>query len=209
MFFHPKNTCFVRLESSSPVKLTKFQVKRNTNNKEDEIFINKRSRLEDPSDPEIDFNFKVTTKATESQIAPGITDIVSLSDGSSTSLVNLSGRISFHGFEETIQKNGNTLQKQEAVFTNNTVSIRMVPWESDIAKVTSGSHYTLSRAVVREYDGDKYVTLNRRSIIIKEAAATVDREDQVNLQRNLKSVECPAEGVDAIKRFLLCNRCQM
>ena len=68
-------------------------------------------------------------------------------------MVNVSGRIYFHGFEETIQKNGKTLRKQEAVLTDNTASIRMVLWESDIAKVTSGSHYTLSRAVVREYDG--------------------------------------------------------
>ena len=72
--------CEAKFESSSPVKLTKFQLKRNINNNEDEIFINKRSKLEDPSDPEIDFDFKVTTKATESQIAPGITDVVSLSD---------------------------------------------------------------------------------------------------------------------------------
>jgi hypothetical protein len=156
--------CKAKFESSSPVKLTKFQLKRNTNNNEDEIFINKRLKLEDPSDPEIDFDFKVTTKATESQIAPGITDVVSLSDGSSTSMVNVSGKISFHGFEETIQKNGNTLRKQEAVLTDNTESIRMVLWESDIAKVTSGSHYTLSRGVVREYDGDKYVTLNHSLI---------------------------------------------
>ena len=53
-----------------------------------------------------------------------------------------------------------------------------------------------------------YVTLNRRSII-KEAAATVDRGDQVNLQINLKSVACPAEGVDSINRFLSCSRCQV
>lgn len=161
-----------------------------------------------PSDKEVDFDFKQTPKASESQVAVGITEIASAVDGSSRSIVNVTGRVTFQGFEETIQKNGKTLRKQEGVLTDNTASIRIVLWESDIEKISSGSHYTLSAAVVREYDGDKYITLNRNSII-KEESATISREDEIGLQRNIRSIQCPTEGVDSVQRFLSCNRCQV
>jgi hypothetical protein len=34
---------------------------------------------------------------------------------------------------------------------------RLVLWEQDIDKVVSASFYKLSTAVVREYEGDKYL----------------------------------------------------
>lgn len=199
--------CKAKFESSSPIKLTKFQLKRNLANTEDEILINKRTKLDDPTDKEVDFDFKQASKTYESQVAVGM-DVASAIDTSSNSVINITGRVTFQGFEETILKNGKTLRKQEGILTDNTGSIRIVLWESDIEKISSGSHYTLSTAVVREYDGDKYITLNRKSTI-KEESTTVSREDQLNLQRNLRSVDCPAEGVDSVKTFLSCNRCQV
>ena len=44
--------CKANFESSSPVKITKFQIKRNNGTKEDEIHMNKRTRLEDPEEEE-------------------------------------------------------------------------------------------------------------------------------------------------------------
>jgi hypothetical protein len=50
--------------------------------------------------------------------------------------------------------------------------------------------------------------MNRKSEI-KQSTVTVQLEDQVNLRGNLQFVECPAEGVDTINKFLLCSRCHV
>jgi hypothetical protein len=47
---------------------------------------------------------------------------------------------------------------------------QLVLWEQDIDKIVSASFYKLSRAVVREYEGDKYLTLNKKSTIEKTTA---------------------------------------
>ena len=44
-----------------------------------------------------------------------------------------------------------TLKKQEAVFTDNSGTVRLVLWESDIARVISKSVYNMSKIVVREF----------------------------------------------------------
>jgi hypothetical protein len=201
------SNCKSKYESSSPIKLSRFQLKRNQFSKEDEIMINKRSKIEDPPENEIDFDIE-SGKPAENQYTSAITNIASIVDGSSYSIVNVNGRISFQGFQETILKNGKTLRKQEGVFTDNSASVRVVLWENDIDKIKSGCHYKISRAVVKQYEGNKYITINRKSDI-KQSTVTVQLEDQVNLGGNLQFVECPAEGVDAINKFLSCNRCHV
>ena len=46
-----------RLEASSPVKLIKFWLKRNSWSSEDEIHLNKHSKVEEPKDEETTFDF--------------------------------------------------------------------------------------------------------------------------------------------------------
>ena len=143
----------LKFESSSPIKLTRFQLKRNLRNNDDEIMINKRSRIEDPTDNEIDFDFQ-RLRPVNDQVFSAIIDVASILDRIAlTPIVNVRGRVLLQGFEETIPKNGKTLRKQEAIFTDNTPSVRAVLWEGDIEKIQSGSHYTISRAVVKEYEG--------------------------------------------------------
>ena len=50
--------CKTTSESSSPIKLTKYQLKRNTFTEQDEIHINKRSRLFEPASHEINFDIQ-------------------------------------------------------------------------------------------------------------------------------------------------------
>ena len=49
-------------------------------------------------------------------------------------LVNTAGRISFSGTSETVNVRGKTLTKQEALFTDNGGSLRLVLWEQDTKK---------------------------------------------------------------------------
>ena len=49
-------------------------------------------------------------------------------------LVNIAGRISFNGTSETVNVCGKTLTTQEALFTDNSGSLRLVLWEPDTKK---------------------------------------------------------------------------
>ena len=86
-------------------------------------------------------NFTMFHRPVNDQISSAIIDVASIVDGSSDATVNVRGRLSFHGFEEKIPKNGKTLRKQEAIFTDHSASVRAVLWEGDIEKIQLGSHY--------------------------------------------------------------------
>ena len=66
----------------------------------------------------------------------------------------------------------------------------------------------MSKIVVREFDNAKYLTLNKQSII-KPADTIIERKDTEadGLPHSLK-VDCPAEGVFSVQRFLSCKNCQ-
>ena len=127
-------------------------------------------------------------------------------EGDANAVINVCGRITVRGAEETIHSKGKTLRKQEAVFTDNSGTMRLVLWESDITRVTSKSVYNISKIVVREFDNAKYLTLNKQSII-KPADTSIDRVDtQADGLPNSKQVDCPAEGVLSVQRFLISGR---
>lgn len=75
--------------------------------------------------------------------------------------VNLQGRFTFQGINETLIAKGKTPQKQEAYLTDGTVSIRLVLWKGYRKKLTCGQSYRLIRVRVRLYDDAPNVTLKK------------------------------------------------
>ena len=60
---------------------------------------------------------------------PGITPVTAVTSvivGEANKQINVSGRLSFQGPKETVLTKGKTLQKQEALFTDNTGTVRFV-----------------------------------------------------------------------------------
>lgn len=102
---------------------------------------------------------------------------------------------------------GKTLKKQEASFTDETGTMRLVLSEDDIQKVTSSHSYELSQVMIRSFQDQKYLTLNRNSTI-KPTDNVIKRNDTVSADRNLNKVSCPAEGVKSFQPFLSCNNCK-
>jgi len=68
--------------------------------------------------------------------------------GEPNTYVNICGRITFTGEIKTLNINSKSLQMQEAVFTDNTGSVRTVLWENDIHKVTSQHCYDIKNISV-------------------------------------------------------------
>jgi hypothetical protein len=203
------NKCKAITESSSPIKLIHYQIKRNNWTHDDEIHINKRSRLEDPDSGEVSFDIRepVIEENSCTNIKPGMSSVKSVLEGDINQQVNVCGRLNLQGPRQTILKKEKTLLMQEAALTDESGSIRVVLWENDTSRVTSGTTYKLSNVMVREYEGNKYLTLNKNSTI-ESTEIEIERHDEI-LQNSQSKVDCPAEGVQSIKRFLSCNKCQM
>ena len=195
-----------RYESSSPVKLNKFQVKRNARTNKDEIHINKRTKLDDPQESEVCFDIKELP--TTETCKPGLTSVSDVINGGTNVVANVCGRVTLQGSTEDVIAKGKTLRKQEALFTDNSGTIRLVLWESDIGRVTNASTYQISKVVVKEYEKTKYLTLNKASGIKLSDASITRKDTLLQLAPSLKSVCFPADGVQSLQRFISCTKCQ-
>lgn len=115
-----------KLESSSPVKINKFQLKKNLKTEKEELILNKRTRIEDPNESEMDFDLQKIEEETVEAIDSSIEEI---QEKQNNTLVNIAGRVLFNGTAETVDVRGKTLTKQEAMFTDNSGSLRLFLWE--------------------------------------------------------------------------------
>jgi len=204
-FSPEKHPTFKRkYESSSPIKLTKFQLKNNDKTSEQELVINKRTKLQDPSDKESEFDYQpLNTEQKQSKD----TTAEEILDGEPNTYVNICGRISFTGETKTLNVNSKSLQMQEALFTDDTGSIRTVLWENDIHKVTSKHCYDIKNISVREYQDSNYLTFNKHTTV-QEVTKTIERPDDLSIVPENQTINFPPDGgVNYVQRFRSCNKC--
>ena len=95
-----------KCESSSPVKISKFQLERNDRTHQDEVHINKRTKMEDPLDSKVSFDIKKIES--EVKCKPGTTTVSEVFEGNTNAVVNVCGRIAFRDGEETVLFKGKT-----------------------------------------------------------------------------------------------------
>ena len=187
-----------RCEALSPIKVCNYSIKRNHYSQEDEMHINKRTRLSDPEASQVDFNI------VEKKVEEDLTTLATVSDVLAKKSVS---RVSFRGNPETIKSNGKMLMKQEGIFTDETGSIRIVFWQSDIQRIESGSSYELSKAIVKKYESANYITINRQSVVRPSNVKITRDDDEKTQKKNINKVFCPAIGVERVTSYLSCNKC--
>lgn len=195
-----------KAETSSPIKITNYQKKRNKYTSDDEIHMSKRTKLSDPLEKQSNSDVKPLNALFSDK---SFSTVENVATAKVQQQVNLQGRITFQGNNETLIAKGKTLKKQEAYLTDDTASIRLVLWEDDIKKVTSGQSYQLMKVRIRLYNDAPYVTLNKQSTI-NPAELKITRSDdqEVKSEHELKTVLLPADGVQSITRYLSCNSCK-
>lgn len=207
---HVRAVCFsaekhqdfkTRFESSSPVKIESYSLKRNSRTSEEEVHLSKRTKLFDPEDQ---FDCK-KQDVTDNSLYP-VTRVDSIKHN--TSKLSVLGRVTFQGDQETIitKNKGKTLRKQDALFTDNTGSIRIVLWEDDIHKINSGQSYKLTNVGVKKFQDTNYLTLNKQSQIASTNQPII--RDDAPVQNNLKEVLCPPKGIKAINVYKSCANCK-
>lgn len=190
-------------EASSAVKLSHFQLKNNKRTCEDEIHINKRTKLEDPSDSEVSFDIS-EDEPDHGENVISVADAKSSKAGTAISAV---GRVTFQGGIEYVNARGKKLKKQETILTDESSSIRLVLWESDIDNVQSGCTYMLTRLIVRVFDGQPYISVNKDTKISKVSTNIANDDDKMANSYKESTIETPPEGVLAIQRSLSCKKC--
>ena len=192
-----------KLESTSPVKLERYQIKRNARTGDEELILNKRTRIEEPNESETDFDYR--------QIQ---TDLVEAKDSSAEEIlhgdvnimVNIAGRITFDGAAETLNVKGKTLNKQEAIFTDNTSSVRVVLWENDMKRVESKQCYHIRNVAVKSYGGANYLTFTKHTMLEK-ANLDITRQDAETTKANHHQVTFPPDGINYVQHYFSCNKC--
>ena len=194
-----------KVEASSPVKISRYTLKRNTMSEADEIFINKRTKLDELSEHEIKFAFQNQGHPSEEESE--ISDVLKILKGDTSNQVNVCGRITFNNTQETIMTKGKALKKQDASFTDETGTMRLVLWEKGIQAVKSASTYELAKVMVRSYQNEKYLMINRNTTV-KLTDTIIVRKDPITMASNINKVSCPVNGVKSLQRFACCNSCK-
>ena len=202
-FSPEKHETFKRsFEASSPVKLSKFQLKPNHQTNEEEIIVNKRTKLDNPFDHEITFD--ITTKELDFTTTTTVSDAKKVKPGTAITVL---GRLTLQGGEEDVDVRGKKLKKQESILTDESGSIRLVLWENDIQKVVSGETYMLERSVVCEFDNQPYITVNKETQISKVSQTIANPDDDLANTYKESTISCPPEGILATHRCLSCKKC--
>ena len=167
---------------------------------QNKVQINKRTKISDPLPKEVTFNVMEVKK--EKSVKATVVDILS---NAPSSKLDVQGRVTLQGPEETVNSNGKVLVKQDAIFTDETDSVQMVLWQSDIKKFESAKTYTITNVVKSSYKDVPYITLTRESIIATCQVA-VQKEDKQLVQNQAKKLSCPADCIENISTFLSCKK---
>jgi len=124
------------------------------------------------------------------------------------SKVNITGRVTEIDLPTTTTANGKTLIKQECTRTDETGSIRLVLWEEDTKRVQSGNTYKFCKAIVKNYQQEKYIALNKQtSIHSSTTQVAVHRKYEIIKNNFQNTVTCSAKAVERLTTYLSSTKC--
>ena len=169
------------------------------------MHINKRTKLSDPDKSEITFDFTEITEEEQedSESTDSIQEIIA--NENAKSKVDITGQVTVIELPTTVTSNGKTLTKQECTLTDETGSMRLVLWEEDIKRIQSGNTCKFCKAIVRSYQKQKYITLNKQTSI-HSSTTQVRREDAITNDNSQNTFTCPAEAVERLTTYLSCTK---
>ena len=105
-----------QFETSSPVRISNYNMKRNNYTGQDELMLNKRAKIDPMSSTDVDFDMVMPTK----EYQQSISTVLQILQNKTKNKINIEGRVNFKGPTEAIHTNGKVLTKEEALLTDNT-----------------------------------------------------------------------------------------
>ena len=107
-------------------------------------------------------------------------------------------------------KMGKKLKKQDCVLRDTSASCRIVLWQDDIGKLIKGNSYKLSNVLVRQYEGNKYISVNEGAAIhqIQDIELISDYDEDDLLSLPLKMIaEGEISAILSVTDYLACVSC--
>lgn len=111
-----------------------------------ELILYKRTKIEDPSESEMDFDLQKIDEETVEAIDSSIEEI---QENQNNTLVKIGGHVLFNYTADTVDVLGKPLTKQESLFTDCSGFLRLVLWEQDTRKMKSSQSYNVSNVALK------------------------------------------------------------
>lgn len=166
-----------------------------------ELILNKRTKIEDPSESEMDFDLQKIDEETVEAIDSSIEEI---QENQNNTLVNIGGHVLFNYTADTVDVLGKSLTKQESLFTDSSGFLRLVLWEQDTRKMKSSQSYNVSNL---EFNGANYLTLTKYGMVIEANKLKITRQNDVPDNIQQLKVQFPPDGINYVQYYLSCNKC--
>ena len=166
-----------------------------------ELILNKRTKIEDPSESEMDFDLQKIDEETVEAIDSSIEEI---QENQNNTLVNIGGHVLFNYTADTVDVLGKSLTKQESLFTDSSGFLRLVLWEQDTTKMKSSQSYNVSNL---EFNGANYLTLTKYGMVIEANKLKITRQNDVPDNIQQLKVQFPPDGINYVQYYLSRNKC--
>ena len=146
-------------ESRQPAILTNVTQKRSLlDPSQDDVIVNKRSRIQDASNTDIDFEYLENSQVHDANTVTLIGNIPSLAENTITSIQGVV-TMSLEHIKEVTTKTADTIPMLDHfVVTDNTGTIRLTLWGSTIKEITNNNSYMITNLRVKSFDAMKYLT---------------------------------------------------
>ena len=158
-------------ESRQPAVLTNVTQKRSLlDPSQDDVIVSKRSRIQDASNTDIDFEYLENSEVHDSNTVTLIGNIPSLSENTITSIQGVMIiTMSLEHIKEVTTKTANTIPMLDhCVVTDNTGTIRLTVWGSTIKEITNNDSYMITNLRVKSFDAKKYLTTTPTTTAVKQ-----------------------------------------
>ena len=146
-------------EPRQPAILTNVTQKRSLfDPSQDDVIVNKRSRIQDASNTDIDFEYLENSQVHDANTVTLIGNIPSLAENIITSIQGVV-TMSLEHIKEVTTKTADTIPMLDHfVVTDNTGTIRLTLWGSTIKEITNNNSYMITNLRVKSFDAMKYLT---------------------------------------------------
>ncbi|CAH3029303.1 unnamed protein product [Porites evermanni] len=147
----------------------------------DDLIVNKRSRIQDASNTDIDFEYLENSQVHDANTVTLIGNIPSLAENIITSIQGVV-TMSLEHIKEVTTKTADTIPMLDHfVVTDNTGTIRLTLWGSTIKEITNNNSYMTTNLRVKSFDAMKYLTTTPTTTIqgIEEQTEDTDTDRRV------------------------------
>ncbi|CAB4003729.1 Hypothetical predicted protein [Paramuricea clavata] len=188
--------------AKSPVKVSKFKMSARKGYGND-VIINNYTSVTPASSESITFKY-------QPMVTSAVATISSLQNLSLEQLVSVHAKVLELSSVKVLHTAHGPLKKQEGVLVDETSSINIILWESEVEKLEEGQTYILSNLRLKESHGEKYVNTPKTGEFKFEAGEELKdlaEADSLPLEI-ISTISADIVGIASITKSLSCMGCK-